>query len=122
MEYISGGELFDHILEQENKVFSEKQAKKYMKQLLEALNHMHSQNVAHRDIKAENIMRTQDGQLKFIDFGLASEIKKGNLNHAVGTPSYMSPECLNGQPHNQKVDMWAMGVLLYVFLSGYMPF
>ena len=71
MEYIGGGELFQKIAEQENQVFSEKDAAFYMQKLLSACNHMHSQGVVHRDIKPENIMLSKEGEIKLIDFGLS---------------------------------------------------
>jgi serine/threonine protein kinase len=77
MEYIGGGELFDKIANQDNCVFNEEMAAKYMKELFGALNHMHAQGVVHRDIKPENIMVTQNDVVKLIDFGL-SKRQKGN--------------------------------------------
>jgi len=71
MEYIDGGELFNKISQQENQVFNEKLASIYMKKLLSALNHIHSQGVVHRDIKPENIMFNKYDEIKLIDFGLA---------------------------------------------------
>ena len=71
MEYIDGGELFEKIAKQENQVFGEEMAAKYMQKLFSALAHMHAQGVVHRDIKPENIMLTSDDRLKLIDFGLS---------------------------------------------------
>lgn len=97
MEYIDGGELFEKIAQQENQVFSEKQAKQFMAKLFSALNHMHAQGVVHRDIKPENIMLTKSDELKLIDFGL-SKRQQGNkkLKTIAGTPYYMAPEVLDG--------------------------
>ena len=122
MEYIGGGELFDKIAKQENQVFTEPDAADYMKKLFSALNHMHAQGVVHRDIKPENIMLTQSGELKLIDFGL-SKRQSGNkkLKTIAGTPYYMAPEVLEGS-YDSKCDTWSLGVLLYVFMSGYLPF
>lgn len=94
-----------------------------MRTLFGALHHMHTQGVVHRDIKPENIMVTKDGVLKFIDFGLAKrQDHTKKLQSIAGTPSYMAPEMLNGEKYTSKVDTWAMGVLLYTFMSGYLPF
>jgi len=76
----------------------------------------------HRDIKPENIMLSAGGELKLIDFGL-SKRQEGNkkLKTIAGTPYYMAPEVLDGK-YDSKVDTWSLGVLLYVFMSGYLPF
>jgi len=94
----------------------------YMRRLFGALNHMHSQGVVHRDIKPENIMLTKEDELKLIDFGL-SKRQQGTkkLKTIAGTPYYMAPEVLDGQ-YDSKCDCWSLGVLLYVFMSGYLPF
>jgi len=93
-----------------------------MKKLFGALHHMHSQKVVHRDIKPENIMLAANDELKLIDFGL-SKRQEGNkkLKTIAGTPYYMAPEVLDGQ-YDSKCDTWSLGVLLYVFMSGYLPF
>lgn len=122
MEYIDGGELFDKIAQQENQVFSEEMAANFMRKLFSALNHMHAQGVVHRDIKPENIMLTKSDELKLIDFGLSKKQEGGQkLKTIAGTPYYMAPEVLNEQ-YDSKCDTWSLGVLLYVFMSGYLPF
>lgn len=122
MEYIGGGELFDKIASQKNQVFSEDMAQAYMKKLFGACHHMHSQGIVHRDIKPENIMLSASGELKLIDFGL-SKRQQGDkkLKTIAGTPYYMAPEVLDGR-YDSKCDTWSLGVLLYVFMSGYLPF
>ena len=93
-----------------------------MKKLLSACYHMHSQGVIHRDIKPENIMLSKEGEIKLIDLGL-SQRTQGNkkLKTVAGTPYYMAPEVLDGH-YDYKCDLWSLGVLLYVFMSGYLPF
>jgi len=83
---------------------------------------MHSQGIVHRDIKPENIMLSASGELKLIDFGL-SKRQQGDkkLKTIAGTPYYMAPEVLDGR-YDSKCDTWSLGVLLYVFMSGYLPF
>ena len=122
MEYIGGGELFDKIASQKNQVFSEEMARDYMRKLFGALHHMHSQGIVHRDIKPENIMLAANGELKLIDFGL-SKRQTGNakLKTIAGTPYYMAPEVLESK-YDSKCDIQSLGVLLYVFMSGYLPF
>ncbi len=93
-----------------------------MEKLFSALSHMHAQGVTHRDIKPENIMLTSKDEIKLIDFGLSKRHAKGQqLKTIAGTPYYMAPEVLEGN-YNDKCDSWSMGVLLYVFMSGYLPF
>ena len=122
MEYISGMQLFDKITHQKNQTFDEGQAAKYMKQLFQAINHCHAQNIVHRDIKPENIMITDDDEVRLIDFGLskASNGKKA-LQTVAGTPYYMAPEVLDGN-YQAKADIWSLGVLMYTLVSGYLPF
>jgi len=85
---------------------------------------MHSQGIVHRDIKPENIMLSVTGELKIIDFGLSKQQVGGQkLKTIAGTPYYMAPEMLDGNvPYDSKVDIWSLGVLLYVFMCGYLPF
>ena len=93
-----------------------------MRKLLSALQHMHAQKVVHRDIKPENIMVAGEDELKLIDFGLSKRQQGNNkLKTIAGTPYYMAPEVLDGL-YDSKCDIWSLGVLLYVFMSGYLPF
>jgi len=93
-----------------------------MKQLFQAINHCHAQNIVHRDIKPDNIMITNDDSVRLIDFGLSKASKKGKqLKTVAGTPYYMSPEVLDGA-YSKKADIWSLGVILYTLVSGYLPF
>jgi serine/threonine protein kinase len=85
---------------------------------------MHAQGIVHRDIKPENIMLSKAGEIKLIDFGLSKKQSKNEskLKTIAGTPYYMAPEISMEMPYDSKVDMWSIGVLLYVFMSGYLPF
>ena len=122
MEYINGSQLFDKITMQENQQFSELQAAEFIYQLFSAINHCHANKVIHRDIKPENIMITESNSVRLIDFGLSKISKKQVLLHEIaGTPYYMAPEVLEGN-YNEKADIWSLGVLLYVLVSGYLPF
>jgi serine/threonine protein kinase len=92
----------------------------YMRQLLSAIVHCHANGVAHRDIKPENILVDRNDEVRLIDFGL-SKLGKKESKDIAGTLYYMAPEALNGK-HNQRSDMWSLGVLLYTLVSGYLPF
>ena len=91
------------------------------RKLLKAINHCHSLNIAHRDIKPENILVTDDGDVKLIDFGLSKQVKNKKMKTIVGTPYYIAPEVLQGK-YGLKCDIWSLGVILYILLSGYLPF
>ena len=138
MEYCQGGELFQKIndLAEKDQSFSEKEAVKIFKQLMSAVSYCHSQGICHRDLKPENILfltKDPNSPIKIIDFGLSKifgEIKpimKGNkvekniMSLRVGTAYYMSPEVLQGN-YDNKCDIWACGVILYIMLCGYPPF
>ena len=119
MEYVQGKEMFEKI--SQRKRFTEKMTAKYMQELFKAINHCHAQGVIHRDIKPENIMITDNDEIRLIDFGL-SKIQTGkSMEGIAGTPLYMAPELIQGS-YGGKVDLWSLGVLLYVLVSGMQPF
>lgn len=121
--YCSGGELFDRI--QKISSFNEKQAAKYIKQLLSAIAYLHARNIVHRDLKAENLLfenETDEANLKLIDFGISCEFFNGTkLKETLGTPYYIAPEVLR-QNYDEKCDIWSAGVILFILLCGYPPF
>lgn len=104
-------------------MFQEGEAAKIMKKLLRAISHCHASGVVHRDIKPENVMYGRDGEIKLIDFGLSKSVQSKNtqLTTIAGTPYYMAPEVIDGE-YNSQCDVWSLGVLMYVLLSGYLPF
>ena len=127
MEECSGGEFFDSLAKRakEKKMYTEKECARIFKQILEAVNYLHAHGVCHRDLKPENILFSNvadDSCLKLIDFGLSKVIDGDqNLKGAVGTTFYMAPEVITGN-YNEKCDIWACGVILYIMLCGKPPF
>lgn len=123
MECCSGGELFDRIKEVGN--YSEKDAAFVLRQIFNGLAHMHSQKIAHCDLKPDNFLfltNSPDSQLKIIDFGMSKFCKRHQyLKLLCGTPYYVAPEVLREQ-YNEVADMWSMGVVTFVMLFGYPPF
>ncbi|TMS18738.1 death-associated protein kinase 2 [Larimichthys crocea] len=125
LELVSGGELFDFIAEKENLLESE--AIEFMEQILEGLGFMHSKNIAHFDLKPENIMLSDKvsphPNIKLIDFGLAHHFHQGEEYRSTsGTPQYIAPEVINCDPLSTAADMWSIGVITYILLSGLSPF
>jgi calcium/calmodulin-dependent protein kinase I len=108
--------------------YSERDAKACMKQLLKGIEYLHSRNIAHRDLKLENLllMKKNDiSRVKIVDFGLAKRAAESHLETICGTPQYVAPEVIQGVPGNKydpKVDMWSAGVIMFILLGGYPPF
>lgn len=125
MELVEGGELFDRIVERGN--FTEKDAANTVKTLCDALKYIHDKNIVHRDLKPENILmasKAPDASIKIADFGLA-RLMKGTemMKTACGTPGYVAPEVLQNKGYSSgAVDMWSVGVILYILLCGFPPF
>jgi len=124
MERMSGGELFDRIVQKA--YYNEKEARDVCKIVLEAVRYCHENNVAHRDLKPENLLllsEDDDSAVKIADFGFAKKVySKQSLTTQCGTPGYVAPEILEGIPYDTRADMWSVGVILYILLGGYPPF
>lgn len=119
-EYINGGELFDFLYR--NKQLTEPVACQYLAQILSAVSYCHSKKVVHRDLKPQNLLLTGDhNMIKIIDFGTSAIMIDGFLQKKYGTSYYIAPEVLRGF-YNEKCDMWSIGVILYLLLSGKPPF
>ncbi|ESO01970.1 hypothetical protein HELRODRAFT_65617 [Helobdella robusta] len=119
MEYCPGGELFKLI--QRYNFFSETMAKFYGAQVVMAFEFLHEVGVIYRDLKPENILIDAQGYIKLVDFGLAKETR-ASTHTMCGTPDYLAPEMLQGKSYDKSVDWWALGVLLFEMVAGYIPY
>jgi len=121
LDYVNGGELFFH-LKKEGK-FSEARVRFYVAEISAALQHLHSLDIVYRDLKPENILLDAEGHIRITDFGLSKEINpEEGTQTFCGTPEYLAPEVLKGQPHGTAVDWWSLGTLMYEMLTGLPPY
>ncbi|XP_037567319.1 phosphorylase b kinase gamma catalytic chain, liver/testis isoform isoform X2 [Dermacentor silvarum] len=127
LELCRHGELFDYLTSVV--ALSEKKTKSIMKQLLEAVEFIHSKGIVHRDLKPENILLDDDLNVKVTDFGFATQLAEGEtLTELCGTPGYLAPELLkasmyeSSEGYDKQVDIWACGVIMYTLLVGFPPF
>ncbi|KAM6896769.1 calcium/calmodulin-dependent protein kinase type 1D [Lycodopsis pacificus] len=124
MQLVSGGELFDRIVEKG--FYTEKDASTLIRQVLDAVTYLHKMAIVHRDLKPENLLyfNTQDeSKIMISDFGLSKMEGSGDvMSTACGTPGYVAPEVLAQKPYSKAVDCWSIGVIAYILLCGYPPF
>ncbi|XP_030004443.1 calcium/calmodulin-dependent protein kinase type 1D [Sphaeramia orbicularis] len=124
MQLVSGGELFDRIVEKG--FYTEKDASTLIRQVLDAVNYLHRMGIVHRDLKPENLLyfNPQDeSKIMISDFGLSKMEGSGDvMSTACGTPGYVAPEVLAQKPYSKAVDCWSIGVIAYILLCGYPPF
>jgi len=124
MELVTGGELFDRIVEKGS--YSEEDARILVRKIVSAIEYLHDKNIAHRDLKPENLLvksKEDDTEVKIADFGLSKIIDKDKMMQtACGTPGYVAPEVLNAEGYDKEVDMWSIGVITYILLCGFPPF
>ena len=125
MEYIKGGSLTDY-MKSNNFNFTERRAAELIYQLAKGLKYLHKYGIIHRDLKPDNIMLTEasdKGNIKIMDFGLSKILgKKEKSTDGFGTLTFVAPEVLIRKPYNKEVDIWSVGVILYLMLSGDLPF
>ena len=120
LEFAAKGELYKEL--QKNGTFDEKRSAKYIKSLAAALEYCHTKHVIHRDIKPENLLLDMRGDLKIADFGWSVHAPNTRRTTLCGTLDYLPPEMVEGKAHDQMVDVWSLGVLMYEFLVGNPPF
>ncbi|XP_049848899.1 calcium/calmodulin-dependent protein kinase type 1-like [Schistocerca gregaria] len=123
LELVKGGELFDRIVE--NKYYSERHAAQLIYQIASIVSYLHQKNIVHRDLKPENLLfeDKKSDTLKLCDFGLAKKLEPGEVLHELmGSMMYLAPEVLEFGGYDRTVDMYSIGVILYILLCGYPPF
>ncbi|KAK7294832.1 hypothetical protein RJT34_17729 [Clitoria ternatea] len=125
MEFAAGGELFHEVAGKGR--LTEDASRRYFQQIISAVKHCHSRGVFHRDLKLDNLLIDEDGNVKVSDFGLSAvkgQIRPDGLLHTVcGTPTYVAPEILAKRGYDgAKVDVWSCGVVLFALNAGYLPF
>ncbi|CAN4107108.1 unnamed protein product [Withania somnifera] len=125
LEYVNGGELFDRIVSKGK--LSEAQGRKLFQQLVDGVSYCHNKGVFHRDLKLENVLIDSKGNIKITDFGLSALPQHfrddGLLHTTCGSPNYVAPEILSNRGYDGATsDTWSCGVILYVILTGYLPF
>ncbi|PBP20193.1 PcPKA2, PKA catalytic subunit [Diplocarpon rosae] len=140
LDYCPGGEVFSYL--RKNKRFDENTSRFYAAEIVLILEFLHErEGVAYRDLKPENLLLDADGHIKLVDFGFAKKLgnskkpwysrsrksdgidnRKGETYTLCGTPEYLAPEVIQSKGHTTAVDWWALGILIYEFLTGYPPF
>ncbi|CAD8205584.1 unnamed protein product [Paramecium pentaurelia] len=119
LEYVPMGNLFVYL--RKRKTLEEQEAFVYFLQTALAIDYLHKKGIIHRDLKPENILLDAQGNIKICDFGWSAELQPERKTFC-GTLDYMCPEMLNSQNHDHRVDIWAMGVLLFEMLHGHAPY
>ncbi|RUS18633.1 kinase-like domain-containing protein [Endogone sp. FLAS-F59071] len=122
MEFYEGGELFEKVEAQGR--LEESEARRWFREIMEGVAFLHRLDVVHRDIKPENILLDRNGHIRICDFGFAKVFRKEELLETYcGSPHYAAPEMVKETPYSgPAVDIWSCGVLLYIMLSGKLPF
>jgi len=126
-ELVTGGELFDKIVELG--AYTEADAAELVAKMVSAIDYLHSMNIVHRDLKPENLLlkdTNKIAEVKLADFGLSKIVSEGvqkqMMQTACGTPGYVAPEVLTADGYDKEVDLWSIGVITYILLCGFPPF
>jgi len=122
LEHVAGGELFDYLVKKGR--LTPKEARKFFRQIISALDFCHSHMICHRDLKPENLLLDDKMNIRVADFGMASlQVEGSFLETSCGSPHYACPEVIKGEKYDgRKADVWSCGVILYALLVGALPF
>uniref|UniRef100_A0A8C8BQZ7 non-specific serine/threonine protein kinase n=1 Tax=Otus sunia TaxID=257818 RepID=A0A8C8BQZ7_9STRI len=125
MELCLGGDLLDRICDK--KRLAEREVRRYTRQILSAVEHLHCQGIVHRDLKIENFLLDENNNIKIVDFGLSNTANFDGLSQELlhtqcGSPAYAAPELLAHRKYGPKVDVWSIGVSMFAMLTGTLPF
>ncbi|KAM3917071.1 serine/threonine-protein kinase 17B [Leptodactylus fuscus] len=125
LEYAAGGEIFSLCTPDRNDNISEGQIRRLLRQIIEGVKFLHENNVVHLDLKLQNILLSSiepPGDIKIVDFGMSRKIGNSEIREIMGTAEYLAPEVLNYEPITTSTDMWSIGVICYMLLTGESPF
>uniref|UniRef100_A0A672PUK2 Serine/threonine-protein kinase BRSK2-like n=1 Tax=Sinocyclocheilus grahami TaxID=75366 RepID=A0A672PUK2_SINGR len=122
LEHVSGGELFDYLVKKGR--LTPKEARKFFRQIISALDFCHSHSICHRDLKPENLLLDERNNIRIADFGMASlQVGDRLLETSCGSPHYACPEVIRGEKYDgRRADVWSCGVILFALLVGALPF
>ncbi|XP_051904500.1 serine/threonine-protein kinase BRSK1 isoform X1 [Hippocampus zosterae] len=122
LEHVSGGELFDYLVKKGR--LTPKEARKFFRQIISALDFCHSYSICHRDLKPENLLLDEKNNIRIADFGMASlQVGDSLLETSCGSPHYACPEVIKGEKYDgRRADVWSCGVILFALLVGALPF
>ncbi|XP_067347659.1 serine/threonine-protein kinase BRSK2-like isoform X5 [Channa argus] len=122
LEHVSGGELFDYLVKKGR--LTPKEARKFFRQIISALDFCHSHSICHRDLKPENLLLDEKNNIRIADFGMASlQVGDSLLETSCGSPHYACPEVIRGEKYDgRRADAWSCGVILFALLVGALPF
>nr|XP_015829966.2 serine/threonine-protein kinase BRSK2 isoform X2 [Nothobranchius furzeri] len=122
LEHVSGGELFDYLVKKGR--LTPKEARKFFRQIISALDFCHSHSICHRDLKPENLLLDEKSNIRIADFGMASlQVGENLLETSCGSPHYACPEVIRGEKYDgRRADVWSCGVILFALLVGALPF
>ena len=123
MELVQNGTLLEYV--NSGGKLSEKEAGSYFAQMLSVVNYLHKEcSIAHRDLKAENVLLDRNKHIRIIDFGLSNTVENDAkiMQTACGSPAYAAPEMIKGEHYTMSTDIWSLGILLYAIVASHLPF